>query len=106
MALANFGKCSNLKCHKEVMPYTVYTYEHVSMGAASIQSALDVLKYEDKQQLWDNIEKWDCVLGNGMNNQMFDLIKYSSIYCKMDCQVLMNGYEVFRMDVRMDRIRC
>ena len=27
---------------------------------------------------------------------MFDLIKYSSICCKMDCKVLMGGYEVFR----------
>ena len=31
-----------------------------------------------------------------MDNQMFDLIKYSSNYCKMDCKVLMDGYEVFR----------
>ena len=31
-----------------------------------------------------------------MDDQMFDLIKYSSIYCKMDCKVLMDGYEVFR----------
>ena len=30
-----------------------------------------------------------------MDNQMFDLIKYSSIYCKMDCKVLTDGYEVF-----------
>ena len=27
---------------------------------------------------------------------MFDLIKYSSIDCKMGCKVLMDGYEVFR----------
>ena len=27
---------------------------------------------------------------------MFDLINYSSIYCKMDCKVLMEGYEVFK----------
>ena len=27
---------------------------------------------------------------------MFDLIKYPSIYCKMDCKVLMEGYNVFR----------
>ena len=27
---------------------------------------------------------------------MSDLIKYSSVYCKMDCKVLMDGYEVFR----------
>ena len=31
-----------------------------------------------------------------MNDKMFGLIKYSSIYCKMDCKVLMQGYEVFR----------
>ena len=31
-----------------------------------------------------------------MDNQMFDVIKYSSIYCKMDCKVLMGGYCVFR----------
>ena len=93
MALANFGKCFNLKCYKEVMPYNMYTYENVSMGAASTQSALDTLKAEDKQQFLDNIEKWGCVLGDCM---MFDLIKYSSIYCRMDCKVLMEGYKVFR----------
>ena len=27
---------------------------------------------------------------------MFDLIEYSSIYCKIDCKVLRDGYEVFR----------
>ena len=31
-----------------------------------------------------------------MTDQMFDLIKHSSIYCKMDCKVLMDGYEVSR----------
>ena len=31
-----------------------------------------------------------------MDNQMFDLLKYSNIYCKTDCRVLMDGYEVFR----------
>ena len=31
-----------------------------------------------------------------MNDKMFDVIKYSSLDCKMDCKVLMGGYEVFR----------
>ena len=31
-----------------------------------------------------------------MNDQVFDLIKYSSIYCKMGCKVLMGWYEVLR----------
>ena len=78
------------------MPYGVYTYENVEMGACSIQSALNILNDDDKQQFLNNIEKWDCVLGEGMEGKMFDLIKYSSIYCKMDCKVLMEGYEVFR----------
>ena len=78
------------------MPYNIYTYENVSMGACSIQSALDILNDDDKQQFLDNIEKWDCILGKGMKSPMLDLIKYSSIYCKMDCKVLMEGYDVFR----------
>ena len=68
-----------------------------NMGACSIQDALLYFKAEDgKTQLLYNIETWDCVLGKGMNNQMFDVTKHSSIYCKMECKVLMGGYEVFR----------
>ena len=65
------------------------------MGACSIQSALGVLKKED-QQFLDNLEKLDCILGEVMENQMFDLIKYSGIYCKVECKVFMYGYCVFR----------
>ena len=96
MPLRYFGKCFKLDVNKGVMPYGVYTYENVEMGACRIQDALGILKDDDKQQLLNNLENLDCILGNGMDNQMFDLIKYSSIYCKMDCKVLMNGYEVFR----------
>ena len=96
MPLRDFGICFKLDVSKEVMPYNVYTYEHVTMGACSIQSALDVLKDDDKQQFLDNLEQWDSILGKGMDNQMCDLIKYSSNYCKMGCKVLMAGYEVFR----------
>ena len=78
------------------MPYNVYTCQNVEMGACRIQDALDILKVADKQKFLNNLEQWNCILGNGMDNQMFDLIKYSSIYCKMDCKVLMGGYEVFR----------
>ena len=53
-------------------------------------------KKEDKQQFLDNLETWNCILGKGMDKQMFDLMKYSSTHCKMDCKVLMDGYCVFR----------
>ena len=90
MPSAKFGKCFNLSCHKEVIPYNVYTYENVKMGACSIQSALDVLKKEDHTQLLDNLKKWDCLLGNGMTDKMFDFIKYLSIYCKLNCNIILN----------------
>ena len=95
MPLRYVGKCFKLDVSKKVMPYDVYTYENVTMGASSIQSALDILKDDDKPQLLDNLENWEYILGKGMNNEMFDLIKYSSIYCTMDGNVLMGGYEVF-----------
>ena len=49
-----------------------------------------------KTQFLDNLGNWGCILGKGMDNEMFGLIKCSSIYCKMDCTVLMDGYEVLR----------
>ena len=66
------------------------------MGACSIRDALDVLEKEDTQQFLDNPETWNCIIGNGMDNQMFGSVEYSSIHCKMDCKVLMDGYCVFR----------
>ena len=96
MALRGSGKCFNLDCRREVMPYCIYTHQNVDMGACCVQDALDILKDDDKQHFLNNLEKWDCILGKGMDNQMFDLIKYSSFYCKMDCKVLMDGYDMFR----------
>ena len=49
MPLRYVGKCFKLDVNKEVMPYGVYTYENVNMGACSIQSALDMLKDADKK---------------------------------------------------------
>ena len=49
MALHEFGKCFKLDCHKEVMPYAIYTYENVSLGACRIQDVLNVLTKKDKQ---------------------------------------------------------
>ena len=72
MPLRDFGKCFKLDVSTEVMPYHVCTYENVSMGACSIQSAWEILKEDDKQQFLVNLEKWDCILGKGMDNQMFD----------------------------------
>ena len=96
MALRELPKCFKLDVSKEVVPYGVYTYGGVKMGAASIQSTLDVLSDSDKQPFLENVEKWDCWLGKGMANQMFDLIEYLCIYCKVGCEVLTDGCCVLR----------
>ena len=96
MPLGGFGKCFILNVNKEVMPYGVYTYENVNMGACSIQSALDILKEDAYQQFLYNNGTWDCILGKDLDNQMFDLSKYSSIYCQIGCKVLVDGHEVLR----------
>ena len=64
------------------MHYNVYTYENVNMGAGSIQSALDILQDDDAQQFLNNFEKWDCMLGKGMDNQIFDLINIAVFIVK------------------------
>ena len=56
MPLIYFGECFQLDVNQYIMPYNVYTYENVNMGACSIQSALDILKYDDKQYILDNLE--------------------------------------------------
>ena len=61
IALAKIGKCINLTYHRHAVPYCMCTYETVSMGACSIQSALDMLTHEANRQLFDNVEQWDCV---------------------------------------------
>ena len=47
-ALREFGECFKLDCHKEVMPYEIYTYENISIGVCCIQDAVDVLKRNRK----------------------------------------------------------
>ena len=39
----------------------------------------------------ENCEKWSCITTQGV-----DIIRYSSEYCKMDCEVLKQGYNKFR----------
>ena len=59
-------------------------------------SILHTWKNRQTTCLDNNLEKWDCILGEGMNNDMFDSIEYSSFFVTMVCKLFMQGYEVFR----------
>lgn len=91
--LRNFPKMFGIKdCVKEVMPYKLYTSENIEKKFVKISEALTLLKKEDHNQFLDNIERW----GIEGNDKTYDIIEYSSIYCRLDCVILQKGYETFR----------
>ena len=71
----------------------------MSTGACELGDVTLISSCFDKQSDIDafieNIDKWEC-RGGGHRYNDFDIIKYASQYCKIDCSVLKQGYEVFR----------
>ena len=77
------------------MPYAVYTPVNIDKVYVPITSALHYVKNKEKQQFLNNIDKWNC-RGAGHKFNEYNIIKYSSEYCKLDCSVLHKGYNTFR----------
>ena len=90
MPLRSFGKTFNLDCEKEIMPYTAYIKENIMKRFIPVD---ELIKHtgKDTEQFLENIKKWDCLDGDKV-----DIIKYSKIYCEIDCIVLYKGYFKFR----------
>jgi hypothetical protein len=99
-ALNKFGKMFQLEQEKEVMPYSLYNEidfeENPMVSIEKVITGKDkyghlYLKEKDVKAFLNNIKKW------GLNKEgYYDIIEYSRIYCEMDCEVLMNGYNTFR----------
>lgn len=91
MALKNFPKCFGLKnVVKEIMPYDLYN-EKGAIEQKWFDINYVIEKYiseNDKNQFLDNIKKWNLEIDG-----KYDIIKYSSEYCKIDCDLLKQGYE-------------
>lgn len=90
--LEEFSKMFHIKDEKEVMPYRLYTKKTIEAGIARISDATNLLPSSSITRFLYNLDRWNLRKPEGY----FDLIKYSSKYCKMDCIVLMKGYEAFR----------
>jgi hypothetical protein len=83
---------------KEVMPYKLYTQENIKKQFVPISEALTYIKTDDdKKQFLNNIERWNLKKGDD-----YDIIEYSSLYCKIDCEILYKGYTTFREWVLKD----
>lgn len=98
--LRDFGKMFKLEQGKEVMPYDLYNVElnkieneNAKQVFVTVDEALKYLKGEKEKQLFvANLKKWSLLREDGT----YDIIEYSRLYCEIDCEVLMKGYQVFR----------
>ena len=86
--LRDFGKMFDLDVKKEVMPYEIYTESNVEKRYLTIESFNDI---KDHKEFFVNCKEWNCIV-----NGKVDIIKYSQIYCRMDCIVLWKGYNKFK----------
>lgn len=98
-ALSTFPKLFNLKAiEKEVMPYKYYTSENIKKRYCKFSDIMNHVKDEDKHRYFDNCIKWKCF----NDDYLVDIIKYSSCYCDIDCELLMQGYNIFRQWILKD----
>jgi hypothetical protein len=92
MPLRNFPKVFGIEnTVKEVMPYTLYNDENIAKRYVSIESALELVADDEKVQFLQNITRWNLQV-----DDTYDIIKYSSMYCEIDCKILCEGYNTFR----------
>jgi hypothetical protein len=97
--LRDFGKMFQLEVEKEVMPYQLYTATNVAKRYLPVDECLSAFKdfKSDSEEFIKNCKKWGCIIkSNNLLNGYIDIIKYSKIYCRMDCIVLCQGYNKFK----------
>ena len=93
--LIDFGDMFDLEQEKEVMPYKLYTPENVKKTFIPMEECLKYVGEADRSQYIENCKRW----GDLVYDEEFDevnIIEYSAKYCEIDCQVLMEGYNIFR----------
>jgi hypothetical protein len=94
MKLKDFNK--NLKLNsdmrKEVISHQLYTQENIDKRFINIDYAVNLLDNDDKEHFYKNINDWGLIC----ENNTFDCLEYSAIYCMKDCEILKQGYNAFR----------
>jgi DNA polymerase III epsilon subunit-like protein len=92
MKLSSFPKSFGLPFHKEYIPYHIYTRDNVKQRYINYDYIIDKIDNYDNKKLFDeNIKKWGCI-----KDDKVDIIEYSKRYCRIDVELLKNGYDIFR----------
>lgn len=98
--LSKFGKLfPHIEQEKEIIPYSFFTPENTwtkdnKHPLKKILKCEELNTAEEIKQFKNNIKKWKC--GNDDN---INMLKYSSEYCKIDCDVLNEGLISYRESI-------
>ncbi len=104
MPLRGFGKCFNLKQEKEIMPYNLYNnYDNLIKGYVPVDKAKKELGDRYKTFV-KNVRDLGYSKTNNDGVEVFNVMEYAKYYCELDCEVLMNGYNTFRLWCLKDKI--
>lgn len=109
MPLKDFSETFNIECKKEFLPYKLYTEKnikkryidkdkikkhcYIQVEENNIGKYINIdekIKYYD--EFMKNCKEWNCF----NKEDEIDILKYSEMYCMMDCKVLKAGYEKFK----------
>ena len=94
--LEMFPEMFNLDAgQKEIFPYNYYNSERVKSTVGNIEEACKFLKPEQIDDFKKNIKNNACAI----DEEHFDMQKYSEFYCKQDVRILHDGFERFRKDL-------
>ena len=104
MPLSKFGECFHLKQEKEVMPYGLYTEKNIYKQWVKMKEAREILNNqyyltcteEEIEEKIKDFEEGVKKYGDLKKDGSFNCIKYAEFYCKMDVEVLYQGYTKFR----------
>ena len=102
MPLKNFSKCFNLDVKKEIFPYKYYTYERMKL--LSKENCLIIGNIKDAC-LSDNLDENEFremlkQTNSIIDNDTFNMYKYSNFYCSQDVKVLREGFIKFAKDLK------
>lgn len=100
VGLAKFGKLfPHIEQEKEIIPYSFYTpqntwTENMKHPLEKILKCEEFDSEEKIKQFTNNINRWKCEKKGSI-----DMIKYSSKYCMIDCEVLNEGLISYRESI-------
>ena len=112
--LRDFKNMFGLEVKKEILPYSLYTQQTVNEGFIDTNKCIEEVKLQyiknnigkeiniDLQKEFvneylKNVKNWGCF---SEDKKEINILKYSSNYCKMDCEVLQSGYNMFRNSIK------